>query len=303
MTWKAYRKTGLSTASLGGALAAGESVRVLVNGVEVTATVSGSTVSFDAGTQRDGLASYVVVEVTRVVTQTFALPQSSDSDDDVRRRRTSTLPLVVFGGQGEDTIHGGTGGDIIFGDRGRVLWFTPGTVPVTGLGGVALTAEQVAQLEQAAVAVSGHGGVGDLTDGVEGRLVGLVVTLDPTIGGDDMLTQRQRPRRAARRRRRRHDQHQPRAPPTPRDIVLGDHGFVDWVLRDGDPTDLDRIWSTAAGPRRQRHASPPARATTSWSAVPATTPSGPARATTSCSATAAASPPRMPTPSAGSGCR
>ena len=28
------------------------------------------------------------------------------------------------------------------------------------------------------------------------------------------------------------------------DIVLGDHGFVDSVLRDGQATDLDRIWST-----------------------------------------------------------
>jgi Ca2+-binding RTX toxin-like protein len=28
------------------------------------------------------------------------------------------------------------------------------------------------------------------------------------------------------------------------DVVLGDHGFVDRVLADGDPTDLDRIWST-----------------------------------------------------------
>ena len=27
------------------------------------------------------------------------------------------------------------------------------------------------------------------------------------------------------------------------DIALGDHGFVDWVLLDGDATDLDRIWS------------------------------------------------------------
>ncbi len=243
VTWKAYRKTGLSTAPLGGALAAGESVRVLVNGVEVAATVSGSTVSFDAGTQRDGLASYVVVEVTRVVTQTFALPQSSDSDDDVVDARTSTLPLVVFGGQGRDTIHGGSGGDIIFGDRGRVLWFTPGTVPVTGLGGVVLTAEQVAQLEQAAVAVSGHGGVGDLTDGVEGQLVGLVVTLDPTIGGDDVLSSGSG-RDVLLGGAGGDTISTSRDATDAADIVLGDHGFVDWVLRDGDPTDLDRIWST-----------------------------------------------------------
>ena len=110
--------------------------------------------SFDAGTQRDGLASYVVVEVTRLVTQTFALPQSSDADDDYVDGRTSTLPLVVFGGQGKDEIHGESGGDLLFGDRGRVLWFTPGTVPVSGLRGVALTAEQVAALE-----AGGRGGL------------------------------------------------------------------------------------------------------------------------------------------------
>ena len=27
-------------------------------------------------------------------------------------------------------------------------------------------------------------------------------------------------------------------------VVFGDHGFVDWVTQDADPTDVDRIWST-----------------------------------------------------------
>ena len=35
----------------------------------------------------------------------------------------STLPLVVFGGEGDDIIHGGEGDDILFGDRGRVDYF------------------------------------------------------------------------------------------------------------------------------------------------------------------------------------
>ncbi len=49
----------------------------------------------------------------------------SRPDDDTVAREASTLPLVIFGGQGDDIIHGGAGGDIVFGDRGRVLYFDP----------------------------------------------------------------------------------------------------------------------------------------------------------------------------------
>ena len=116
-----------------------------------------------------------------------------------------------------------------------MLWFTPGTVPVAGLGSAVLTAAQLVALEAAAVAVSGHGGFGDTTDGVEGRLVGLVITVDPTIGGADTVTtglgddivlggaggdtittnrgENGTPDRTG--------------------IVIADHGFVDLVLLDG----------------------------------------------------------------------
>ena len=221
--------------------------RIWVNGALVTPTsVSGSVVTIAAGTQRDGAPSHVLVEVTRRHTESFGIPQASRGDDDTVNAHASTLPLVIIGGQGEDTIHGGSGGDIVIADRGRVLWFTPGSVPVAGFGSSVLTAEQLAALEAAAVAVSGNGGVGDTTDGVEGRLVGLVITVDPTIGGADTVTtglgddivlggaggdtittnrgENGTPDRTG--------------------IVIADHGFVDWVLLDGDPTDLDRIWST-----------------------------------------------------------
>ena len=42
-------------------------------------------------------------------------------DDDEVAGAESTLPLIIFGGQGRDTIVGGQANDIIFGDRGRVL--------------------------------------------------------------------------------------------------------------------------------------------------------------------------------------
>ena len=50
-------------------------------------------------------------------------PELGEPDDDTVNAHASTLPLVVFGGQGNDAIHGGTGGDLVFGDRGLVLWF------------------------------------------------------------------------------------------------------------------------------------------------------------------------------------
>ncbi|HSF98236.1 MAG TPA: Calx-beta domain-containing protein [Ornithinibacter sp.] len=217
--------------------------RIWVNGVLVGPTsVSGSVVTIAAGTQRDGEPSHVLVEVTRRHTESFGVPQASGSDDDTVDATGSTLPLVIIGGQGEDEIDSGSGGDIVIGDRGRVLWFTPGALPLTGLGSAVLTAAQLEQLEAVAVAVSGHGGLGDTTDGVEGRLVGLVITVDPSIGGKDIVTTGLG-----------FDTVLGGAGGDDIEtgegigIVLADHGFVDFVLLDGAPADLDRIWSTDLG--------------------------------------------------------
>ena len=222
-------------------------VRVWVNGVLVSPVSQvGTVLTIAAGTQRDGGASLVVVEVTRRHTETFTLPRLGGPDDDTVDARGSSLPLVVFGGQGADTIRTGTGGDIVVGDRGRVLWFTPGTVPVSGLGGVVLDAAALAALEAVATAVSGHGGFGDTTDGVEG-LVGIVVTVDPTIGGADTITTGLGSDivlgGAAGDSITTNDGETAGTPDQP-NIVIADHGFVDTVLLDGDPADLDRIWST-----------------------------------------------------------
>ena len=78
----------------------------------------------------------------------------------------STLPLVIFGGEGSDTIFGGEGGDLIFGDRGRIVYRDE-------IGGTST--------------VLGHGGSYDFTDGR--KLPPYVIfTVDPFVGGVDEIT-------------------------------------------------------------------------------------------------------------------
>ena len=108
----------------------------------------------------------------------------SFTDKDTVDAQASTLPLVIFGGQDNDWIRGGSAGDLIFGDRGRVLFFvSPSTVtPITSAIGDAT----IALLEVGAVTVLGHGGPGDKTDGVV-RPLAIAVTVDRTIGGTDTI--------------------------------------------------------------------------------------------------------------------
>jgi Ca2+-binding RTX toxin-like protein len=54
--------------------------------------------------------------------------------NDVLDASASTLGIVVFGGLGTDTITGGAGDDILFGDRGRVDYFNQAGAIVTRLG-------------------------------------------------------------------------------------------------------------------------------------------------------------------------
>jgi Ca2+-binding RTX toxin-like protein len=171
-----------------------------------------------------------VVEVTRSAARTFTMPAAGAilpagvTDDDTVNGQTSTLPLVIFGGIGADTLHGGTGGDIVFGDRGLVQW-----VDATGV----------------VRAQSGNGGIDDFTDGAV-RPLGLVTTVDPTIGGNDVVTtgvgadivlggagaDTITTNRA-----------ETAGAPDKSGIVFGDHGLIDWVIQDADASDIDRIWS------------------------------------------------------------
>src|SRR5207253_454830 len=100
-------------------------------------------------------------------------------DNDTVHAETSTLPLVIFGGQGDDRIHGGTGGDTTVGGNDTI---TTGTSAATDIV---------------------FGGVDTDT----------ITTDRGGAAGDGSA------------------------------IVVGDNGFVDWQLLDGNPSDIDRIWS------------------------------------------------------------
>ena len=58
----------------------------------------------------------------------------NSSDKDFIDASASTLPLVIFGGQGRDNITGGSADDVIFGDRGRVYYYDAGGLVVATLG-------------------------------------------------------------------------------------------------------------------------------------------------------------------------
>ncbi|MHC4396737.1 MAG: hypothetical protein ACYS1A_13895 [Planctomycetota bacterium] len=74
----------------------------------------------------------VTVSLEETVDGAFALNTQSGNDEVYAS--SSTLPLVIFGGQGDDLIDSGQANDIIFGDRGRVDYSNENGRIVTRLG-------------------------------------------------------------------------------------------------------------------------------------------------------------------------
>lgn len=79
--------------------------------------------------------------------------------DDFLDASKASLPVILFGDGGNDTLHGGSNRDALFGDYGEVIWYNNN-------GDV--------------VARAGGGGYGDFTDG-EVRLIGHVRGLFPPV--------------------------------------------------------------------------------------------------------------------------
>ena len=88
----------------------------------------------------------------------------TQAGDDTVRAAASTLPLVVFGGQGNDDIIAGQDEDLVFGDSGRVQYLSAGGI----------------------VAVLGFAGRNDL---VSSQIIDptWVISRDLTVGGTDIL--------------------------------------------------------------------------------------------------------------------
>ena len=99
-------------------------------------------------------------------------------DRDTVRAAASTLPLIIFGGQDQDDLVAGQADDLVFGDRGRVLYFDNPALADLGL--------PLATLESLAVSVLGRGGAGDKSDGVI-RPALLALSVDRLIGDSDIL--------------------------------------------------------------------------------------------------------------------
>jgi Ca2+-binding RTX toxin-like protein len=187
--------TGLAPAGITYQASSGGDFR---DGITMCAGYGNDTVTIDGTHERSGVRTIttlntglgddtVTVNLTAGQDGFFVLNTQgpynefwSYTDRDTVDATASTLPLVIFGGQGDDTIRGGQGSDLIFGDRGRVLYFATG-LPTSAVADAALAAT-----EASAASVLGHGGHLDKTDGVV-RPVGLAISVDRTIGGVDTI--------------------------------------------------------------------------------------------------------------------
>jgi Ca2+-binding RTX toxin-like protein len=101
--------------------------------VSVIGTMAGNG-GFDPITllRTGGGADTVTVDLDAATDGFFSL-NTEGGDDDVDAR-LSSLPLVIFGGDGGDLIRGGSANDIILGDRGRVDYRDSAGTLITRLG-------------------------------------------------------------------------------------------------------------------------------------------------------------------------
>lgn len=96
---------------------------------------------------------------------------NGQAGNDVINGSLSSLPLILFGDEGDDTLISGAGDDVVFGDFGRVFW----NIVTNESSG-----------EFTTVALAGGGGPGDLTDGII-RTVSEVVSVRTHEGGSDLI--------------------------------------------------------------------------------------------------------------------
>lgn len=94
----------------------------------------------------------------------------ASSDNDTVNAAQSTLPIIAFGGYGEDSITGGKSSDVIFGDFGRVRFFDD---------------------DQDLIAIHGYGGRGNVSSnlsfGIEPLDMDQIESVDMAIGANDQL--------------------------------------------------------------------------------------------------------------------
>jgi Ca2+-binding RTX toxin-like protein len=91
-------------------------------------------VTVDLDEPEDGF--FVLHTMGAKVAHTPVDPGIAASDDDTVRAAASTLPLIIFGGLGDDDIIAGQNEDVVFGDFGRVQYLDEGgeLIAVFGFG-------------------------------------------------------------------------------------------------------------------------------------------------------------------------
>ena len=141
-------------------------------GITIWTGSGGDIVSVNGSAQSPGVETITALntgggadEVTIAVTAGGLFVLNTEEGDDQVDASESTLPLLIFGGGGADTIRGGGNGDIILGDSGRVHYLTEGGETTSVLGG---------------------GGPGDRTDGIV-RQTALVFTMASSDAGADTV--------------------------------------------------------------------------------------------------------------------